>query len=133
MIGVAYALIAVFILILIPWVGVQGLGLTYLFGIIIPYTAMAIFFFGFLQRLIKWSHIPNPFKIPTTGGQQKSLSWIRQSKLDNPSSTSQVIGRIFSEVFLFRSLFRNLSPRMGIQGTGVTYASAKGTGGQVCS
>ena len=125
MIGVAYALIALIILILVPWVGVQGMGLTYLFGVIIPYAAMAIFFFGFLQRLISWSRIPNPFKIPTTGGQQKSLNWIRQSKLDNPSSIGQVIGRIFSEVFLFRSLFRNLSPRVGIQGTGVTYASAK--------
>ena len=123
--GIIYALIAIFILILVPWVGVQGLGLTYLFGVIIPYAAMAIFFFGVLQRLIKWSRIPNPFKIPTTGGQQKSLNWIRQSKLDNPSSTGQVIGRIFSEVFLFRSLFRNLSSRVGIQGTGVTYASAK--------
>jgi len=123
--GIIYALIAIFILILVPWVGVQGLGLTYLFGVMIPYAAMAIFFFGVLQRLIKWSRIPNPFKIPTTGGQQKSLNWIRQSKLDNPSSTGQVIGRIFSEVFLFRSLFRNLSPRIGIQGTGVTYASAK--------
>jgi len=125
MIGIAYALIALTILILVPWVGVQGLGLTYLFGVIIPYAAMAIFFFGVLQRLIKWSYIPNPFKIPTTGGQQKSLNWIRQSKLDNPSSTGQVIGRIFFEVFLFRSLFRNLSPRVGKQGTGVTYASAK--------
>jgi len=125
MIGITYALIAVIILILVPWVGVQGLGLTCLFGVIIPYAAMAIFFFGVLQRLIKWSYIPNPFKIPTTGGQQKSLNWIRQSKLDNPSSTGQVIGRIFFEVFLFRSLFRNLSPRVGTQGTGVTYASAK--------
>jgi len=125
MIGIAYALIALIILILVPWVGVQGLGLTYLFGVIIPYAAFAIFFFGSLTRLIEWSRIPNPFKIPTTGGQQKSLNWIRQSKFDNPSSTDQVIGRVLSEVFLFRSLFRNLSPRMGIQGTGVTYASAK--------
>lgn len=125
MIGISYALIALIILILVPWVGVQGLGLTYLFGVIIPYTAFAIFFFGVLQRLIKWSRIPNPFKIPTTGGQQKSLNWIRQSKLDNPSSTGQVIGRVLSEVFLFRSLFRNLSPRVGTGDSGVTYASAK--------
>jgi len=125
MIGITYALIAVIILILVPWAGVQGLGLTYLFGVIIPYAAFAIFFFGVLQRLIKWSRIPNPFKIPTTGGQQKSLDWIRQSKFDNPSSTGQVIGRILSEVFLFRSLFRNLSPRVGTGGSGVTYASAK--------
>ena len=125
MIGVAYALIAVIILIFVPWVGVQGLGLTWLFGVIVPYAAFAIFFFGFLLRLVNWSRIPNPFKIPTTGGQQKSLSWIRQSKLDNPSSTGQVIGRILSEVFLFRSLFRNLSPRVGTGNSGVTYASAK--------
>ena len=125
MIGIAYALIAIIILILIPWIGVRGLGLTYLFGIIIPYTAIIIFFFGSLQRIIEWSRIPNPFKIPTTGGQQKSLNWIRQSKLDNPSSTGQVIGRVLSEVFLFRSLFRNLSPRVGLGDSGLTYASAK--------
>ena len=125
MIGIAYALIAVIILVLVSWAGVQGMGLTYLFGVIIPYVALAVFFFGFVQRLISWSRIPNPFKIPTTGGQQKSLNWIRQSKLDNPSSTGQVIGRVLSEVFLFRSLFRNLSPRAEAGDPGVTYASAK--------
>jgi len=35
--GMLYALVAVVILILVPWAGVQGLGLTYLFGVIIPY------------------------------------------------------------------------------------------------
>ena len=119
------ALIAVMILILVSWAGIQGLGLTYLFGVIIPYAALAIFFFGVITRLIQWSRIPNPFRIPTTGGQQKGLDWIRHSRLDNPYTTGQVIGRILSEVFLFRSLFRNLAPRVGAASGGVTYASAK--------
>lgn len=123
--AVLYALIAVIILILIPWAGVQGLGLKWLFGVIIPYVAFAVFFFGVVQRLVKWSRIPNPFRIPTTGGQQKSLDWIRHAKLDNPFTTGQVIGRVFTEVFLFRSLFRNLAPRMETGGGGVSYASAK--------
>jgi len=123
--GMLYALVAVVILILVPWGGVQGLGLTYLFGVIIPYAAMAIFFFGVLRCFIQWSRIPNPFRIPTTGGQQKGLDWIPQSRLDNPYTTGQVIGRVLSEVFLFRSLFRNLAPRVGADNTGVTYASAK--------
>ena len=118
------ALIAVMILILVSWAGIR-LGLTYLFGVIIPYAALAIFFFGVITRLIQWSRIPNPFRIPTTGGQQKGLDWIRHSRLDNPYTTGQVIGRILSEVFLFRSLFRNLAPRVGAASGGVTYASAK--------
>src|SRR5208283_713987 len=48
-----------------------------------------------------------PFRIPTTAGQQKSLSWIPQSKLDNPSTKMQVVGRMILEVLVFRSLFRN--------------------------
>lgn len=123
--GAASALIAVMILIFVSWGGVQGLGLTYLFGIIIPYAAIAIFFFGVLRRLIRWSRIPNPFSIPTTGGQQKGLDWIRQSRFDNPCTTGQVVGRMFSEVFLFRSLFRNMAPRVGAGNEGLTYASAK--------
>ncbi|HDZ91266.1 MAG TPA: menaquinol oxidoreductase [Deltaproteobacteria bacterium] len=125
MTGAAYALIAVIILVLVPWAGVGGLGLTFFFGVVIPYAAFTLFFFGFLRRILGWSRIPNPFRIPTTGGQQKFLDWIRQSRLDNPSSTGQVMGRMLSEVFLFRSLFRNLSSRPGSDGAGVTYASAK--------
>ncbi|MDZ7699683.1 MAG: sulfate reduction electron transfer complex DsrMKJOP subunit DsrM [Deltaproteobacteria bacterium] len=123
--GIIYALIAMMILIFIPWTGVQGLGLTWLFSVMIPYAALTVFFFGVVQRLIQWSRIPNPFRIPTTGGQQKSLNWIRQSKLDNPHTTGQVIGRIFTEVVLFRSLFRNLVSRMETDGGGVSYVSAK--------
>ncbi len=123
--GMASALAAVVILILISWVGVQGLKLTAVFGVLVPYTAIAIFFVGVLARIIQWARIPNPFRIPTTGGQQKGLDWAPQSRMDNPYTTGQVIIRMLSEIFLFRSLFRNLSPRMGTEGSGVTYASAK--------
>ncbi len=123
--GILYALIALILLIFVPYAGVREFGLTWFFGVIVPYVALAIFFFGVVQRLIKWARTPNPFRIPTTGGQQKSLNWIRQSKLDNPHTTTQAIARIFSEVFLFRSLFRNLAPRMETDGGGVSYASTK--------
>ncbi len=123
--GLPYALIAVILLILISWTGVQGLGLTSLFGIVIPYLAAILFFTGFIHRLIKWSTAPNPFRIPTTGGQQKSLGWIQHSWMDNPFTTFQAILRISSEIFLFRSLFRNLSLRPQTDLQPVSYASAK--------
>ena len=123
--GLPVALAAVTLLILISWAGVQGLGLTSLFGIVIPYLAALFFFTGFLHRLIKWSKAPNPFRIPTTGGQQKSLDWIKHSTNDNPFTTFQTILRLLSEVFLFRSLFRNLSLRPQTGAQPVSYASAK--------
>ena len=123
--GIVSAFITVAILILVAWAGVRGLGLVGLFGVVIPYAAMAIFLCGVLFRIIKWARVPNPFRIPTTGGQQRGLRGIRPSRLDNPFTTGQVIGRMASEVFLFRSLFRNLAPRVAAPGAGVSYASAK--------
>ena len=123
--GILSALLLVMGLVLIAWIGVQGFGLSYLFGVLIPYTAIIIFFLGVLARLLKWARIPNPFVIPTTGGQQKSLSWIKPSKLDNPFTRGQALGRLFSEVFFFRSLFRNLSPRVENEQPTLTFASAK--------
>ena len=123
--GVAYALILVMGLVLFAWIGVRTFQLTYLFGVILPYTAMIVFFLGVLARLFKWSRIPNPFSIPTTGGQQKSLHWIKASKLDNPFTRGETILRLLSEVFLFRSLFRNLSPRLQDQTPKLTFSSAK--------
>ncbi len=78
-----------------------------LIGIAIPYAATAIFLIGVCCRVMRWAITPVPFRITTTCGQQKSLPWIRQAKLDNPSSTMGVIGRMALEVLGFRSLFRN--------------------------
>ncbi len=101
------SLLAVVALILLVYLGVEIANLRYLFGVIIPYAAVAAFIFGVMYRIVKWSRSPVPFRIPTTGGQQKSLPWINYSKLDNPSTNGQVIKRMALEVLLFRSLFRN--------------------------
>lgn len=77
------------------------------FGIIIPYAALAIFFIGFIYRIVTWAKSAVPFRIPTTCGQQRSLSWIKPSYLDNPPDIKGVIGRMVLEIFLFRSLWRN--------------------------
>lgn len=99
-------------LVLIAFAGGKVEGLQYLFAVIIPYTAITIFMVGFILRVISWSRSPVPFRIPTTCGQQKSLPWIKHSRFDNPDSTLDVIIRMALEVFLFRSLFRNLKSEM---------------------
>lgn len=105
--SILFALCAVVILVAIPWVGVGALDWKVLFGIVIPYAALAIFFIGIAVRVIGWARLPVPFRIPTTAGQQKSLPWIKQNRVDNPSSTAGVVVRMIFEVLLFRSLFRN--------------------------
>jgi len=102
-----YPLAAVIALALIAVAGVEGAGLKYLFGIVLPYAAIVIFAGGVVYRFIYWARSPVPFRIPTTCGQQKSLPWIKQAKLENPSTAVGVVGRMLLEVFLFRSLFRN--------------------------
>ena len=109
------------VLVLIPWVGIWVWDLKVLFGIIIPYLAFLTFFVGIIYRVIGWARSPVPFRIPTTGGQQKSLPWVKQNRLDNPSNTIGVIGRMIFEVLTFRSLFRNTrmefreGPRIGYE------------------
>jgi nitrate reductase gamma subunit len=61
---------------------------------------------------MQWAKSPVSFCIPTTCGQQKSLPWIKHDKLENPVTTLQVVGRMFLEVFFFRSLFRNMKTEM---------------------
>ncbi len=100
---------AVSLIILIPWVGVGALNLHFLFGVIIPYAAIAAFFIGIVVRVIDWGRSPVPFRIPTTAGQQWSFPWIKRSRIDNPNGTGGVIVRMIFEVLLFRSLFRNTS------------------------
>jgi nitrate reductase gamma subunit len=81
--------------------------LGWVFGVLLPYAAVALFLGGLTYRVISWANIPVPFRIPTTCGQQKSLDWIKQEKLENPHNTLTVIGRMALEVLFFRSLLRN--------------------------
>ena len=64
-----------------------------------------------------------PFRIPTTCGQQRALPWIPNDSLEAPHTTGAVLKRMFLEVFLFRSLFRNT--RMKLQDGNVVYGSTK--------
>ncbi|MFW6053063.1 MAG: sulfate reduction electron transfer complex DsrMKJOP subunit DsrM [Desulfosalsimonas sp.] len=115
-----YSLIAVVVLGLIAYAGVEAAGLDVLFGVIIPYLAFIIFLVGFANKIIDWSKSAVPFKIPTTMGQQKSLDWIKQNKLDSPYTTGQVVIRMLLEILLFRSLFKNTRTGFGA-GRRITY------------
>jgi len=118
------SLLAVAGLILLAYIGVGAAHLNYLFGVIIPYAAIAVFIIGIIYRVLQWAARPVPFRIPTTAGQQKSLPWIKQNKIDNPSSALGVIVRMAFEVLLFRSLFRNTRSEL-TGGPKLSYASAK--------
>ena len=119
-----FSLISVIVLILIAYVGVEAAGLQVLFGIIIPYIAVLIFIVGFIYRVMDWASSPVPFRIPTTCGQQKTLPWIKQNKIDNPFTTGGVIIRMMLEILCFRSLFRNT--RMSLnEGPKISYVWEK--------
>ena len=102
-----YSLITVVVLFLISYIGVEALGLQVLFGIVIPYVAMIIFIAGFIYRIMDWTRSAVPFRIPTTCGQQKTLSWIKPNSVDNPTTKGGVVVRMILEILFFRSLFRN--------------------------
>ena len=101
------AFIAVVALALVALVVARIPGGQSLLGIVLPYLAFAIFLGGFVYRVVGWAKSPVPFRIPTTCGQENSLSFIKQNKLDCPSTKAGVVGRMILEVLLFRSLFRN--------------------------
>ena len=119
-----FPLAAVVAMVLIAWIGASIPGMQYLFGIALPYVAMALFLGGFCYRVIQWAKSPVPFKIPTTCGQGYSLPWIKQDKLEAPVNTSQVVARMFLEIFLFRSLWRN-TKSTAYDGPKLTYESSK--------
>jgi nitrate reductase gamma subunit len=113
------ALVAVIVLFAIAYMA--GPSAKFVFGVAIPYAALAIFIGGIIYRVaFKWGKAPVPFAIATTCGQQKSHPWIKHSSIENPSTTGGVIVRMALEVLTFRSLFRNT--RMSVKdGPRVTY------------
>lgn len=121
---VLVSFIAVLLLALVPYALVDGATSRFLFGVVIPYAAFVIFVGGMVVRVLKWASSPVPFRIPTTCGQQKSLPWIKHSKLENPSGMLGVIGRMALEVLFFRSLFRNLKTQLQ-DDKQLTYGEAK--------
>ena len=118
------SLLAVIIAIVLVWAGVTGAGLQYFFGVILPYTAIAIFIVGVVYRVIGWARSPVPFRIPTTCGQQKSLDWIKPDKLEAPPSPLHAFFRMALEVLFFRSLFRNTKAQL-LDGPRIVYGPTK--------
>ncbi len=123
--GALVSLVAVAVLALLAVVAVTSDDLRLVFGVVIPGVAFAIFLLGILARVIRWARAPVPFRIPTTGGQQKSLPWIKNSTFDNPSGMLGVIGRMLLEVLCFRSLFRNTKVEILTDKEKVNYISTK--------
>jgi nitrate reductase gamma subunit len=119
---IGISLIIVLILAALPS-GLSALGLSGFITNILPYAAIAVFLIGFIWRIVLWAKSPVPFRIPTTCGQGKTLSWIKTNPVENPSGFWGVIGRMAQEIFLFRSLFRNT--QVEIIGGRPVYGSAK--------
>lgn len=122
--NILFSFFAVLLIIAAVIIGVETAQLEFLFGVIIPYAAVATFLLGIIYQVIKWARSPVPFHIPTVAGQQKSLSWVKSSKLESPNSTLGVIGRMALEILLFRSLFRNTKTELK-DGPVLVYGSSK--------
>ncbi|OGK11597.1 MAG: menaquinol oxidoreductase [Candidatus Riflebacteria bacterium GWC2_50_8] len=119
-----FSFFAVIFLALLGFAGGKSTSLQFIFGVVIPYAAVATFILGVIYRVADWARSPVPFRIPTTCGQQESLPWIKQSKIENPSTSMGVWARMALEVLLFRSLFRNTKMELR-EGPKISYGSDK--------
>ena len=98
--------------------------MSFLFAVIVPYVAAAIFVAGVTARILLWARSDVPFRIPLVGGQQKSLPWIKPGRLESPHTKLGVFVRMALEILLFRSLFRNTAAELR-GGPRLTYAEEK--------
>ena len=119
------SLAVVGVLFLLGLLGATGTVPGVIFGILFPYLAAVVFLGGLGCRVWIWARTPVPFRIPTTCGQQKSLPWIKQAKLENPSGLWGVVGRMALEVLFFRSLIRNTKTKL-IEGSKLVYGTSLG-------
>jgi nitrate reductase gamma subunit len=108
---VALALVLVVGLLALGTLGATP-GLQWTFAVALPYLAVTLFLVGMVWKVVGWARVPVPFRIPTTTGQQRSLPWFRQEKLENPHTGLQALGRMTLEVLFFRSLLRNTTSSM---------------------
>ncbi len=69
------AFIAVIVLFAVGFFLGQIEGLQIVLGMFLPLLALVVFVGGFGYRMYLWAKIPVPWRIPTTAGQAKSLSF----------------------------------------------------------
>lgn len=119
-----YALLAVAAIALAAAAADRLAGLRAGFAVIISYGAVLTLLAGVSCRVLGWSRSPVPFHIPTVCGQQKSLPWIKSSRLESPSTSGAAAMRMAVEILLFRSLFRNVRSRF-VEGPRVIYREEK--------
>ena len=110
--NVLVALVVVLVLAGLGYAGGQVGSLRWLLGTVLPYAAIVTFLAGIAYRVIRWSSSPVPFRITTTCGQQKSLSWIKPGWIESPYTKLGVVARMALEILLFRSLFRNTKAQL---------------------
>ncbi|MEW5946548.1 MAG: sulfate reduction electron transfer complex DsrMKJOP subunit DsrM [bacterium] len=96
---------------LAAWFGAAA-GFGFIFGVVVPYAAAAVFAVGVGRRVMMWAAAPVPFRITTTCGQQKSLPWLPRERFDNPFTRFETVVRMALEVLLFRSLLKNTKTAM---------------------
>jgi nitrate reductase gamma subunit len=118
-----YAFFVILALIGLAYLGLAAGFHTFL-GIILPYAAFTIFVVGLVYRIVSWARSPVPFKVPTTCGQQKSLSWVKSNNLESPHNFWGLLGRMALEILFFRSLFRNTKMELH-DGPKIVYGSEK--------
>ena len=61
--GFLIAVAIIVAILAITYVGVAVAGLTSLFGIVLPYLAIACFIVGIVYRIVNWAKSPVPFNI----------------------------------------------------------------------
>ena len=102
------ALIVAAVLVGIVWIGAGVVGQTYLFGVVIPYAAIAVFLAGVVYRVLRWASAPVPYRITTTCGQQTVPALDRGRAASRARPTRKwTAARMALEILFFRSLFRN--------------------------
>ena len=91
--------------------------------VVLPYVAFLTLVAGVAWRVWQWAASPVPYRIPTTGGQQRSLPWIRTAPIDNPDTGVMAAVRVAIEALTFRSLLRN--SRAHVQSDRLEFSEAR--------
>ncbi|MEW5984691.1 MAG: sulfate reduction electron transfer complex DsrMKJOP subunit DsrM [Acidobacteriota bacterium] len=120
------SLILVLLLVAAAWAGAGVASLKWILAVIVPGLAVVIFLAGIAIKVVAWSRVPVPFRIPTTCGQQRSLGWIEAGWLENPWTRLGVVARMALEVLCFRSLFRNTRAAMTTERAGDPHGDGHG-------
>ena len=69
-----FSFIAVFVLFLVAYLGVEAAGLGVLFGVVLPYVAVLVFIAGFVSRVMSWARSATNAGRITTPSHAKTMA-----------------------------------------------------------